>query len=79
MEGITERVAEIVCGQLGAEKDTATPSARIAEDLGADPLDFVEIVMKCEEEWDISISEAEADRAATVERLAELIERKIGR
>jgi len=63
---VEERVKEIIVEQLGVEEDDVTPTARFIEDLGADSLDTVELVMALEEHFDIQIPDEEAEKIATV-------------
>ncbi len=66
MASIEEKVKEIVAEQLGVEEDQVTPEAAFMDDLGADSLDTVELVMALEEEFDIEISDEDAEKIATV-------------
>jgi len=61
-----ERVRKIVSEHLGVEPEKVTNSANFVDDLGADSLDSVELVMACEEEFQIEISDDEAERVLTV-------------
>jgi acyl carrier protein len=61
-----ERIKEIIVEQLGVEKDEVTPEAAFIDDLGADSLDIVELVMALEEEYDLEISDEEAEKIRTV-------------
>ncbi len=63
---VEERVKEIICEQLGVEEDEVTPNAKFIEDLGADSLDTVELVMAFEEEFDLEIPDEDAEKIATV-------------
>ena len=54
------------CEQLGVEEDEVTPDAKFIEDLGADSLDTVELVMAFEEEFDLEIPDEDAEKIATV-------------
>ena len=63
---VEERVKEIICEQLGVEDDEVTPNAKFIEDLGADSLDTVELVMAFEEEFDLEIPDEDAEKIATV-------------
>ena len=61
-----EKVQEIVADKLGAEKSKITPEASFIDDLGADSLDTVELIMKMEEDFDIEIPDEEAEKLKTV-------------
>ena len=63
---IQEKVIEIVCDQLGVSKDKVTPETSFVNDLGADSLDTVELVMEFEEEFDINIPDEDAEKIQTV-------------
>ncbi len=65
-ESIKERVTEIVVSELGVEPEKVTPEASFVEDLGADSLDTVELVMAFEEEFGIDIPDEDAEQMATV-------------
>ena len=61
-----ERLKKIVVEQLGVEEDEVNPNAKFIEDLGADSLDTVELVMAFEEEFDIEIPDEDAEKITTV-------------
>ena len=61
-----ERVKEIIFEQLGDEEDDVNPNAKFIEDLGADSLDTVELVMAFEEEFDLEIPDEDAEKITTV-------------
>ena len=63
---VQSRVMEIITDELGVEADTVTPDASFVEDLGADSLDTVELIMAFEEEFEIDISDDDAERMRTV-------------
>ncbi|MCY4265938.1 MAG: acyl carrier protein [Gammaproteobacteria bacterium] len=67
MSSIEERVSKIVCEQLGVTEDQVKPSASFVEDLGADSLDTVELVMALEEEFETEIPDEEAEKITTVQ------------
>ncbi|MBI4237109.1 MAG: acyl carrier protein [Deltaproteobacteria bacterium] len=68
---VERRVREIVAEQLGIAEDEILPSSSFQEDLGADSLDIVELVMAMEEEFGIEISEGDAEGIETVQELIE--------
>jgi acyl carrier protein len=63
---VEERVRSIICDQLAVEADKVTLSASFVEDLGADSLDIVELVMTMEEEFDLDIPDDDAEKIKTV-------------
>ena len=63
---VEERVNEIICEQLGVEEDDIDPGKKFIEDLGADSLDTVELVMAFEEEFDLEIPDEDAEKIVTV-------------
>ena len=65
-EGLIERVRRLVSDQLGVDPSEMKPDANILDDLGADSLDVVELVMAIEETFDIEISDEEAESMRTV-------------
>jgi acyl carrier protein len=67
MASVDERVKQIVAEQLGVDEDQVTAEASFMEDLGADSLDTVELVMALEEEFDIEISDEDAEKIQTVQ------------
>ena len=66
MASIEERVVSIVAEQMGVDKAQITPETSFVNDLGADSLDTVELVMELEDEFDISISDEDAEKIQTV-------------
>ena len=62
-----ERLIEIIASQLGVDEDNVTPDASFMEDLGADSLDTVELVMALEEEFEIEIPDSDAEKIQTVQ------------
>jgi acyl carrier protein len=65
-KSVEEKVKEIICEQLGVEDDEVTPNAKFIEDLGADSLDTVELVMAFEEAFDLEIPDEDAEKIVTV-------------
>ena len=68
MSSIEERVKKIVVEQLGVKEEEVVPTASFVDDLGADSLDTVELVMALEEEFDTEIPDEEAEKITTVSR-----------
>ena len=66
MSSTQERVQRIVCEQLGVSEEEVTTTASFIDDLGADSLDTVELVMALEEEFDCEIPDEEAEKITTV-------------
>ncbi len=73
-----ERVKEIIVEQLGVDESEVKPEAKFIEDLGADSLDTVELVMALEEEYDIEIPDEEAEKIITVGNAINYIEEHVG-
>ncbi|MCW3053047.1 MAG: acyl carrier protein [Chthonomonadaceae bacterium] len=71
-----ERVRKVLMEQLEVSEDEVTPSASIVDDLGADSLDVVEIVMGLEEEFDIEVSDQDAEKLPTVQDIVNYVEEK---
>jgi len=68
-----EKVQEIVAEQLDIDKEKVTPASSFTDDLGADSLDVVELVMAFEEEFDIEIPDSDAEKITTVGEALEYI------
>ncbi|MCU0517051.1 MAG: acyl carrier protein [Oscillatoria sp. Prado101] len=73
MSTIEERVKQIIVEQLGVEESKVTPNASFADDLQADSLDTVELVMALEEEFDTEITDEEAEKLTTVQSVFDYI------
>ena len=71
---IEERVKKIIVDQLGAKLEDVKPEASFIEDLGADSLDTVELVMALEEEFDIEIPDEEAEKITTVQSAIDYVQ-----
>jgi len=71
---VQERVIDIVAEQLGVDKEKVTPETSFVNDLGADSLDTVELVMELEEEFDITIPDDAAEKIQTVGQAVHYIE-----
>nr|YP_010618720.1 Acyl carrier protein [Rhodomelopsis africana]YP_010850456.1 acyl carrier protein [Lophurella caespitosa]YP_010850654.1 acyl carrier protein [Lophurella hookeriana]YP_010851445.1 acyl carrier protein [Echinothamnion hookeri]WAX02733.1 Acyl carrier protein [Rhodomelopsis africana]WGH13249.1 acyl carrier protein [Lophurella caespitosa]WGH13447.1 acyl carrier protein [Lophurella hookeriana]WGH14436.1 acyl carrier protein [Echinothamnion hookeri] len=74
---IFETVRNIVAQQLGVDKQLVTLEANFANDLGADSLDTVELVMAIEEEFDIEIPDEDAEKIATLNQAVTFIEQAV--
>ena len=74
---VEERVKAIIVEQLGVEENDVAPAAKFIEDLGADSLDTVELVMAFEEEFDIEIPDEDAEKITTVKQAVEYIEKHV--
>jgi acyl carrier protein len=72
---IEERVKKIVVEQLGVKDEEVTPEASFVDDLGADSLDTVELVMALEEEFEIEIPDEAAEKITTVQEAIKYIEK----
>ncbi len=72
-EEIFDKVKEIIVEQLGAQENTVTLEASFIDDLGADSLDIVELIMALEEEFDMEIPDADAEKIVTVNDVVEYI------
>jgi acyl carrier protein len=71
-----DKVKEIVADELSQDAGVVTPQARFVEDLGADSLDVVELVMRFEEEFEIEIPDEDAEKITTVGEAVSYIEKK---
>lgn len=70
---IFDKVKEIIVEQLGVAEDSITTEASFIDDLGADSLDIVELIMALEEEFDLEIPDADAEKIVTVGDVVEYI------
>ncbi len=75
---VAERVKRIIVEQLGVSEDEVTPEASFIEDLGADSLDIVELVMALEEEYDMEISDEDAEKIQTVNDVINYVKERKG-
>ncbi len=78
MANIAEKIKEIICEQLDVSEEDVVPKASFVDDLGADSLDQVELIMAMEEEFEISISDEDAEKIATVEDAVNYIKNALG-
>ncbi len=74
VENVQERVKNIIVEQLGVEPDQVKPEAQFVNDLGADSLDTVELIMALEDEFGIEIPDEKAEKIKTVGETIEYIE-----
>ncbi len=76
-QDIFERVQKVIVEQLGVDESAVTPEASFVDDFNADSLDLVELVMAFEQEFDVSISEEEAEQVRTVADAVRLLSQKL--
>ena len=74
MEALSERVNSIVTDQLGVDKASLSPEANLLDDLGADSLDVVELVMALEEEFGIEVPDDDVENMRTIRDIVQYIE-----
>lgn len=77
MANVEEKVKAIIVDKLGVEEHEVTREASFTNDLGADSLDTVELIMEFEKEFEISIPDEEAEKIQTVGQAIELLESKV--
>ncbi len=77
MANVEEKLREIVIDQLGVNEEEVTNEASFQEDLGADSLDVVELVMQIEEEWGLEIPDEDAERILTFQDALNYIEDRV--
>jgi len=78
-KSIEDKVKDIIVEQLGVNPEQVTPNASFIEDLGADSLSKVEIIMTVDERFDISVPDEAAERVSTVEDLFEVLSELVGK
>jgi acyl carrier protein len=78
MANVEEKVKEIICEQLNVSEEDVVPGASFVDDLGADSLDQVELIMAMEEEFDVSIPDEDAEKIGTVKDAIEYIKKAMG-
>jgi acyl carrier protein len=74
MASVEEKVKRIIVDQLGVDEDEVKPEASFVNDLGADSLDVVELVMALEEEFGLEINDEDAEKISTVKQAIDYIE-----
>jgi len=77
MADIFNKVVEIIIEELGVDSEEVTPEASFIDDLGADSLDVVELVMAFEEEFDLEIPDEDAENIKTVQNAVDYIEENL--
>ena len=77
MANIAERVTKIIVEKLGVDESEVTPEASFTNDLGADSLDTVELIMEFEKEFDLSIPDEQAENITTVGQAVEYLESQL--
>jgi acyl carrier protein len=75
---VEDKIKKIICEQLEVNEKDVVPEASFVDDLGADSLDQVELIMAMEEEFDISISDEEAEKIVTVRDAIDYVEKHQG-
>jgi len=75
---IIEKMTEIIVNKLGIAAEEVKPEANFKDDLGADSLDIVELIMEVEKEFSISIPDDQVEDIKTVEQAIDLVEDKVG-
>lgn len=78
MSNVEERVKKIVVEQLDVSEDSVTKEASFVDDLGADSLDTVELVMALEEEFECEIPDEEAEKITTVQQAIDYVQAHLG-
>jgi len=78
MSNVEERVKKIVVEQLDVSEDSVTNEASFVDDLGADSLDTVELVMALEEEFECEIPDEEAEKITTVQQAIDYVSKHLG-
>jgi acyl carrier protein len=78
MASVEEKVKKIICEQLNVAEEDVVPDASFVDDLGADSLDQVELIMAMEEEFDVSIPDEDAEKIRTVKDAMDYIKKAMG-
>jgi acyl carrier protein len=78
MSSVEDRVRKIVVEQLGVQEDEVTPESSFVDDLGADSLDTVELVMALEEEFETEIPDEDAEKITTVKQAIDYVNEHLG-
>ena len=78
MSEMESKVKQIIAEKLGVSEDKVNPQASFVDDLGADSLDQVELIMAMEEEFDVSIPDEDAEKIATVKDAVDYVTKAMG-
>ena len=78
MAEIEEKIKKIICEQLDVPEEDVVPAATFVDDLGADSLDQVELIMAMEEEFDLSIPDEDAETITTVQNAIDYVKNALG-
>jgi acyl carrier protein len=78
MADFIERVKKIIIEQLDVAEEDVVPTASFVDDLGADSLDQVELIMAMEEEFNVSISDEDAEKIVTVQNAIDYVQKALG-
>ncbi len=78
MATVEEKIKKIICEQLDVPEADVAPEASFADDLGADSLDQVELIMAMEEEFDLTIADEDAEKIATVKDAFDYVNKALG-
>lgn len=73
---VFERLKKVVAEELGVEENEVTPAAKLREDLGADSLDLVELVLSIEDEFKVSIPDEDSQKMVTVQDVSDYLKAK---
>ena len=77
MSDVTDKIKKIICEQLDVPEEDVVPEASFVDDLGADSLDQVELIMAMEEEFDVSIPDEDAENIGTVQDAINYVQKAI--
>lgn len=77
--GAEEKIRQIIAEQLGVAEEEVVPEATFIDDLGADSLDIVELVMAIEEEYGLEIPDEDAEKIQTVQDATSYVEERVGK
>jgi acyl carrier protein len=78
MADLVERIKKIICEQLDVAEEDVVSTASFVDDLGADSLDQVELIMAMEEEFNVSITDEEAEKIVTVQDAIDYVKKALG-